>query len=160
MRKISFKLLAQIHPITIETNAKTTKELALEILRNDNLSRLINVETMISSNTDGFGTSTKTINVLVDPNTMNEYYFDVDAVLPEGDILLFVTPVTSKFGITTDKYRIIADNLNSISKAITAIEEVLRNDINNEDQKKMKELQELEIKAQEIKKILEKRYSR
>lgn len=92
-RNITFKLLSQLEPVTIKSDATTVAQLANEITNHEVLSNLIEISPRIE------GTS-KTYVVLVDGKTGQEYSFDNPAdTLPSKDVLFYVTPVTSKFGV-------------------------------------------------------------
>lgn len=91
-RYISFKLLTSIEPVSIKTTATNMAELTDEILKNETLSEAIQITPVIE------GTS-KSYMVLVDSKTGEEYSFDKpNILLPEGNVLFYIIPVTSKFG--------------------------------------------------------------
>lgn len=91
-RYISFKLLTSIEPVSIKTTATNMAELTDEILKNETLLESIQINPVIE------GTS-KSYMVLVDSKTGEEYSFDKpNEILPEGNRLFYIIPVTSKFG--------------------------------------------------------------
>ena len=112
-RTISFKLLSQLEPVTIESNAESIAQLTSEISNDETLSKLIEV----TPTTNG---TSKTYITLVDGTTSKEYTFDKPAdTLPERDILFYVTPVTSKFGADNDELIIHTGSLEITVKVIS-----------------------------------------
>lgn len=91
-RYISFKLLTSVQPISIKTSATNMAELTDEIIKNETLSESIQITPTID------GTS-KTYVVLVNSVNGEEYSFNNPTEpLPEGNLLFYVIPITSKFG--------------------------------------------------------------
>lgn len=87
MRTIKFKLLTQNLPVTLETNATTYAELEKDIMSTD-LADKINLGNV----------------KLIERLTKAEYGSVPDAVLPEGDIMFFVTPKKTKSGVEYINY--------------------------------------------------------
>ena len=86
MRKISFKLLTQTALIDINTEARTFGELKAEVRRNPQLASKI-----------PFG------DVQLMERVTKAVFMDIDsAILPEGDIILFVVPKKTKSGSKPD----------------------------------------------------------
>lgn len=184
-RTISFKLLARLTPVSITTDALTMGDLVTVIKSNEELSNLISTEPKFI-NEDGV--NKKSVNVLVDAATGAEYTFDKpNSTLPEGEVLFFVTPVTSKFGVNDeiiellesieDNYQNTGNALYEISNALFTELERIKNmlyEINEKlssngykgenktnlisDEEKER-LEKLNQKAQELQSLLNKRFN-
>lgn len=140
-RVISFKLLGQLEPISVVTSATTIAELATVIQGHETLSSMIEVSPKVE------GTS-KTYVVLTDDITGQEYTFETPGEkLPERDMFLYVTPVTSKFG--AEDAKVISFTEGDLEITIT-IKSKGQSKKPNIPQFTMEELEEIEEKAKEI----------
>jgi len=92
-RKVSFKLPATVQLISIESDAKTFGQL-MEDVANSVIADKIPIH---SERVDNNYVRTYKF---IEKNSLVEYGKLDDAVLPEGNIILFVTPVDHKAGLT------------------------------------------------------------